>query len=380
MKKLYYIGIICLILFEIANVYFIMPMPGSQRMPSIDVAYFLYTWRWVFRAIFGVIAVAGFWQAYQSSKWLALPSFAVAVVAAYVFNFQMAADVIFYQPKNLQMKNAQTNQIKKDKIIIGVEINGEARAYPIQLIAYHHQVLDTVGGKPVMVTYCSVCRTGRIFEPAVGGKPEKFRLVGMDNFNAMFEDETTKSWWRQVNGEAITGELKGQILPELFSQQTSLEKWFALYPQSLVMQADEYFIEKYDSLGKYEVGKGKSKLTKTDSLSWKEKSWVVGIKIGAHSKAFDWNRLLKERIINEEVGNQPIVLILAADNKSFFAFEKPNKEMNFSLDNDTLKFDNQRFSLKGEDFDNAANKLKKIKAYQEFWHSWQTFNPDTKKY
>lgn len=380
MKNLFYIGLIGLVLFEIMNVYFIMPMPGSQRMPSIDVAYFLYTWRWTFRAILGLMAVIGFWKAYQSSKWLALLTLVATMAVAYVFNFVMAADVMFYQPKNLEMKGLQTNKIKKDKVVIGIEINGEARAYPIQLIAYHHQVLDTVGGKPIMVTYCSVCRTGRIFEPKVQGKPETFRLVGMDNFNAMFEDKTTKSWWRQANGEAITGTLKGQTLPELLSQQTSLEKWLVLYPNSLIMQADKYFVEKYDSLGKYEVGKSKSKLTKTDSLSWNEKSWVVGIKIDKKSKAFDWNRLVKERIINEEIGYQPIVLVLAKDNKSFFAFERPSKEIKFLIDGDTLKIDSQRFNLKGESFDSGETKLKKIKAYQEFWHSWQTFNPDTERY
>ena len=42
-----------------------------------------------------------------------------------------------------------------------------------------------------MVTYCTVCRTGRVFSPIVEGQPETFRLVGMDHFNAMFEDEGT---------------------------------------------------------------------------------------------------------------------------------------------------------------------------------------------
>jgi hypothetical protein len=49
MKKLFYLGLLGLACFEVANVYFIMPMPGSQRMRSIDTAYFLYTWRWAFR-------------------------------------------------------------------------------------------------------------------------------------------------------------------------------------------------------------------------------------------------------------------------------------------------------------------------------------------
>ena len=67
MRKLFYIGIAGLILFEISNVYFIMPMPGSQRMNSIDAAYFFHTWRWVFRAVFGIMALLGGTQLLKKS-------------------------------------------------------------------------------------------------------------------------------------------------------------------------------------------------------------------------------------------------------------------------------------------------------------------------
>ena len=70
-----------------------------------------------------------------------------------------------------------------------------------------------------MITYCTVCRTGRVYSPIVNGKLEKFRLVGMDHFNAMFEDETTKSWWQQATGIAIAGPLKGSRLEEIPSHQ-----------------------------------------------------------------------------------------------------------------------------------------------------------------
>ena len=58
MKKVFYLGLIGLFLFEIANVYFIMPMPGSQEVNSLDVAYFLYTWRWFFRVLFILMILA----------------------------------------------------------------------------------------------------------------------------------------------------------------------------------------------------------------------------------------------------------------------------------------------------------------------------------
>jgi hypothetical protein len=379
MKKLFWVGIIGLLIFELLNVYFIMPMPGSQEMNSIDVAYFLHKWRWVFRILFGIMIVAGLFKATWKRKWLLLIPIAIVATAIFMANFKMAADHMFYQPDKLLLVNAGNNKVDSQRLVIGIVNNGEAKAYPIRFLGYHHQVQDTIGGKPVIVTYCTVCRTGRVFEPVVNGRPEQFRLVGMDHFNAMFEDKTTKSWWRQVNGEAITGKLKGQKLPELFSTQTSLAKWLQLNPASLIMQEDPGYIGSYDTTLKYESGKSKSHLTGTDSLSWQDKSWVIGVRIGDQRKAYDWNQLRRERIIHDKIENTPLFLVLASDNKSFFAFERPDAVAQFSLVNDTILYNNRCLAINGKGIDTSLL-LKPIQAYQEFWHSWRTFNPGTKKY
>lgn len=380
MKKLFWLGLIGLLVFEILNVYFIMPMPGSQEMNSIDVAYFLNRWRWVFRVLFGLMIIIALFRArwHRRRKWLLILPLAILVGVVYMANFNMAADHMFYQPNKLLMASAAQNEVDSQRLVIGVVNNGEAKAYPVRFLGYHHQVQDTVGGKPVIVTYCTVCRTGRVFEPLVNGKPEKFRLVGMDHFNAMFEDETTKSWWRQVNGEAITGKLKGQHLPEFFSTQTSLAKWLELNPGSLIMQADSAFIESYDTTGNYESGKSKSHLTGTDSLSWKDKSWVIGVKAGKERKAYDWNQLKKERIIHDRIESTPLLIALAGDDKSFFAFERPGESTSFILKNDTLFSGGRHYRIDGKGIDTSFS-LKPLAAYQEFWHSWKTFNPGTKK-
>ena len=380
MKKLFYIGIIGAILFEIANVYFIMPIPGSQRINSIDFAYFLSTWKWLFRGFFLITILAGSLFAFNDKRWLILLNIALLIVLVgvyYMTNFEMAADTMFYQPSDLTLKNATQNEVEKERLVIGAVINGQARAYPIQYLGYHHQVKDTLGGKPIIVTYCTVCRTGRVFEPIVNGKIENFRLVGMDHFNAMFEDATTKSWWRQANGEAIAGKLKGQMLPEIDITQATLQKWLDLHPNSLIMQPDFKFKEEYDSLSNYETGKRNGKLTRRDSLSWKEKSWIVGIELKGQSKAFDWNRLEKERIINDVVANQAIVLVLCDDKKSFFAFERPNNSAIFSIKNDTLYQKQIAYNLSGQAIKNTGLGLKQLNAYQECWHSWQSFHPKT---
>ncbi|HXI98346.1 MAG TPA: DUF3179 domain-containing (seleno)protein, partial [Gemmatimonadaceae bacterium] len=212
MKRLFYAGITLLVLFEIANVYFIMPMPGSQRMASIDLAYRLYSWRWLFRAIFVVMIVAGAasaWRAPGRQKFAAPVALMLAAIIVYVLNFQMSADHMFVAPASVTMLPADRNKVDTARLVVGIDVDGHARAFPIQFIGYHHQVRDTVAGKPVMVSYCTVCRTGRVFSPIVDGRSETFRLVGMDHFNAMFEDARTHSWWRQANGEAIAGPSKG---------------------------------------------------------------------------------------------------------------------------------------------------------------------------
>ncbi len=357
-----------------------MPMPGSQRMNSIDIAYFLYSYRWFFRIVFGLLILIGSVSAFKyKHKWIPALVLLITIGIACLFNFKMNAESMFAQPKALTFKSQNENALNDSTVVIGVEHNGEAKAYPMRFLTYHHQVQDVIGGKPVIVTYCSVCRTGRVFEPMVKGKHETFRLVGMDHFNAMFEDATTKSWWRQVTGEAITGSLKGEALPEVESTQLTIGTWFQLYPDAVVMQLDEASKSSYDTLGRFEVGKSKGDLTRTDSLSWKDKSWVVGIQIGNASKAYDWNLLKQNQIINDKVGDHPIVIALSKDGQSFVAFERPSDFESFTVRNDSLFTTNKVFNFAGRSV-NSTESLKKVSAYQEFWHSWRTFHPDTQKH
>ena len=380
MKKIFYLGAVMLVLFELADVYFIMPLPFSQRARSIDIAYFLYSWRWGFRAIAGVCILAGLPAAFRMAGWqrvFSLVSLTVTAGVAYVANFAMAADHMFLQAAALRMQPIGRNAVEPERLVVGVAINGDARAYPVQFIGYHHQVRDVVGGTPVLVTFCTVCRTGRVFSPSVSGRVETFRLVGMDHFNAMFEDKSTGSWWRQATGEAVAGPRKGQTLAELPSLQVALSQWLSLHPSSLIMQADSGLRDKYSSSFDYETGASRKALTGTDTGSWHDKAWVVGVSVNGESKAYDWNRLRRERAINDELGGKPIVVALASDAASFFAFERPDSSTRFVLRADSLVTLKGTYAFNGR---GTSGTLKPVFASQEFWHSWRTFHPDTKMY
>ncbi|HTE08984.1 MAG TPA: DUF3179 domain-containing (seleno)protein, partial [Flavitalea sp.] len=202
MKRVFLItGFFFLFLIEIGKVYLIMPFPGSQKQNTIDLAYWLdqnIVWlRWVCIALLAYPVISVFGSSWTWKKLLTGTVVILYCVIFYYTNFRFLADKMFLQPRTKELYSGDRNKVDSNKLVIAVTLNGEARAYPIEIIGYHHQVVDTVGQVPVMVTYCTVCRTGRVYSPAVDGKMEKFRLVGMDHFNAMFEDATTNSWWRQ---------------------------------------------------------------------------------------------------------------------------------------------------------------------------------------
>jgi hypothetical protein len=380
MKKVFYAGHLLLVLFELANVWFIMPLPYSQRVRSIDIAYALHAYRWLFRGVFAAMILAGAPASFGVETWRkAFPVVALAVagLVTYGTNFIMAADAIFVAPTSLDMQPAEKNKVDPARLVVGVEVDGQARAYPVQFIGYHHQVRDTVNGKPIMVSFCTVCRTGRVFKPTVGGQTADFRLVGMDHFNAMFEDKATGSWWRQANGEAIAGPLKGSTLDEIESQQVSLARWLAMHPASLIMQPDPALAGKYSSSFDYETGKSRSSLTGTDSISWNDKAWIVGLTRNGESVAYDWNRLKRDRVINDVVGGTPVVIALASDTASFVAYARPDTASRFTVRNDSLVGGNQVYDFGGH---SAKGRLTQLKASQEFWHSWRTFQPNTRKH
>ena len=381
-RTLFYLGVIGLALFELAKVYFIMPMPGSQRIKSLDAAYALHTWRWAFRIVALVAIGAGLRAAFTVPTWWRAVPVVVLLGAAGIgvaANYVLMAERMFKQPEQLVLAPRGANTVDEDSVVVGVARDGEAKAWPMRFLVYHHQVQDTIAGKPILVTYCNVCRTGRVFEPIVGGQHETFRLVGMDTFNAMFEDTRTGSWWRQATGTAVTGPRKGTRLKEVTSAQLTLRQFLALHPNALVMQPDPAFASEYDSEGRFERGESRGDLTRTDRGSWNDKSWVIGIERGTASKAFDWNELKARRVINDQVGGTPIVLALSDDGQGFVAFERPADVPAFAVAGNVLTANGRSYDFSGRDVAGAAPALTAIAASQEFWHSWLAFHPATQK-
>jgi Protein of unknown function (DUF3179) len=373
----YLLGVLILLVPEVLRVYYIMPFPGSQEdmasdLRQVNIAYWLHNNIWWLRLVGIALLLGPLWHYVKHGRgWKRVGALLPAVLCALVFfafNFKFMADKMFLPLEQKALLPASENKGAENALAIVVARGGDAHAYPIELIGYHHQVLDTVGGAPVLVTYCTVCRTGRAWKPLVNGELETFRLVGMDHFNAMFEDSRTKSWWRQVTGDCIAGPLKGAQLEEVPSEQLVLSAFAERYPSGSVLQPDPRFAAEYAELKDYDEGAMVSSLEGRDTASWQPKSWVVGVVHNGMARAYDWAWLGSTSVAQDTLGGAHVEVRLDRTSGEFGAYV---------LDIDTVVSEN----LKSGEITQVVRWTDSIiPAYQEFWHSWRTFHPNTTRY
>ncbi|HET7002793.1 MAG TPA: DUF3179 domain-containing (seleno)protein, partial [Puia sp.] len=181
---------------------------------------------------------------------------------------------------------------------------------------------------------------------------------------------------------------KGSRLEEIPSHQATLASWMRLHPNSTILQPDSNFKEDYHDLADFDKGTIKGHLEKRDSASWKKKSWVIGVKTNDYEKVYDWNDLLKNDIIEETIGRQPVLLVLENDTSSFHAFSRllQGQTLSFSLDRILSQLTDTNthsvWNLNGYCISGPYKdtQLETLAAYQEFWHSWKQFHPNTTQY
>ena len=120
--------------------------------------------------------------------------------------------------------------------VIGLEIDGDARAYPLRILTWHEIVNDTVGGRPVIVTYCPLCNAALVFDRTLDGVAVEFGTTGkLRNSDLIMYDRAGETWWQQFTGEAIAGEKLGQTLTLLPSRLESWGEFKARHPEGRVL-------------------------------------------------------------------------------------------------------------------------------------------------
>jgi len=126
-----------------------------------------------------------------------------------------------------------------DVPVVGVEVGGEARAYPLAVLAYHELANDTLGGVPILVSYCPLCGTALVFDRRIEGEPHRFGVSGLlYKSDLLMFDRESESLWSQIRADAVTGPLEGRRLALLRSRIEPWSAWRARHPQTTVLSRD----------------------------------------------------------------------------------------------------------------------------------------------
>ena len=110
--------------------------------------------------------------------------------------------------------------------VIGVIINGKARAYPLRILTWHEIVNDVLAGVPITVTYCLLCNSAIVFDRRIDGVVLDFGATGkLRNSDMVMYDRQTESWWQQFLGEGIVGAMTGKKLKTIPARLELFKKY-----------------------------------------------------------------------------------------------------------------------------------------------------------
>jgi len=308
-------------------------------------------------------------------------------------------------PKYVSIADADL-WLKPVEPVVSVEVDGQGRAYPIQVLMWHEIVNDTLNGQPLSVTFCPLCNTAIAFKRAVDDQILDFGTTGRLQFsNLIMYDRQTESWWQQATGEAIVGELLGTQLEFHPAIIVSWESFKSEYPNGDVLSKDTGYGRNYGRnpyVGYDDINNvpflylGAPTPNELPAIAR-----VLTIDLNGEAVAYPYDILKEVHIINDTVGGEEIVVFWQAgvasalntsevaagrDVGSGAAFSRSvgDQILTFTFDNNDLKDKetNSTWNIFGEaiDGDLKGTELSPVISINHFWFSWAAFKPETKIY
>ena len=298
---------------------------------------------------------------------------------------------------------AEANEwLEENEPVIALEIEGEARAYPLQILTWHEIVNDTVNGVPVSATFCPLCNSAIVFDRRLEGVVYDFGVSGnLRNSDLIMWDRQTQSWWQQLTGEAIVGKLTGSQLDILPASIVAWQDFRQTYPEGQVLSRDTGHRRSYGSnpyVGYDEVGQSPFLFfgKEDDRLAATER--VAAVTVGDSAAAFPFPFLETEGVVNHQVDGQDLVVFFkpgtrsALDQRSIADSREVGSTGIFLRDLDGQSL---TFAPSGDQFADletgtswnifgqgvagplAGQQLTPLPHANHFWFAWAAFRPDT---
>ena len=269
--------------------------------------------------------------------------------------------------------------------VIGIEVEGDARAYPLPVLSAREIVNDVVGGRPVAVTYCPLCLTGLVFDRTLDGQVVEFGVSGQLLMNVLvMYDRETGSLWSQILREGLTGPNKGRTLAVVDSLQTTWATWRRLHPDTLILDIDprgDSYASYYRSADAGVLGD----FVEDERLA--TKAVVVGIVVGRTPRAYPLPEAGDGGVVNDVIERTPVAVVFGSDGVTGVVYDRrvAGRLLTFdplASDPDTIVDRETRTvwaALTGRALTGplAGATLQRLTATNSFWFGWRDFYPHT---
>ncbi|MBM4457938.1 MAG: DUF3179 domain-containing protein [Chloroflexi bacterium] len=302
---------------------------------------------------------------------------------------------------------AAANEWLKDlEPVVLVQVGNDTRAYPLQILTWHEIVNDTVGGLPLMVTFCPLCNTAIAFERTLDGRVLDFGTTGRLRFsNLIMYDRQTETWWQQAVGDAIAGELAGRQLQLYLATIISWAEFRDAHPTGQVLSRETGSRRDYGRnpyAGYDDINRSPFLYQGPDTPgTLPPMARVLTVDLNGEAAAYPYAVLESVGAVNDVVGGRPVVVFWSAGVAS-------------ALDAGTLaqgrdvgaaavyspELDGRRLTFRGEgerivDTETgsewnllgravagelAGRHLTPVVSVNHFWFSWAAFKPETRVY
>ncbi|NIR30567.1 MAG: DUF3179 domain-containing protein [Gammaproteobacteria bacterium] len=289
--------------------------------------------------------------------------------------------------------------------VIAVTLNGDARAYPLQILIYHEIVNDRIGGVPVSVTFCPLCNACIVFDRRVDQRVLDFGTTGkLRKSDLVMYDRQTESWWQQFSGRAIVGDLAGTELERIPASIVAFESFERAHPDGRVLSRDTGHRRPY----------GRNPYRGYDSIDDQPFLFmdpvdprlppmerVLNITVDDQHRLYPFSLFAEQPVINDEVGGVPVVVMSRRGTLSVLDDGNIRKSRTVPsatayerrLDGRVLTFERRDGSIVDRDtgsewdlFGNAVagplkgRRLTPTQSGLHFAFAWLAFNPDSEIY
>jgi hypothetical protein len=290
-----------------------------------------------------------------------------------------------------------------DEPVLAIDIDGDRRAYPVQIMTWHEIVNDVVGGEPVTVTYCPLCNSAVAYERTLDGETFDFGTSGLlYNSSLVMYDRQTETLWSHFTGAGVVGELTGVELTKIPLSTVAWSDFRDAYPDGIVLSRNTGFSRDYGR----NPYPGYDDVDSTPFLfdgevdgRYTAMTRMVGVEQDGDAVAVPLERLREERAVATSVGTTDITVFWTPGTASaldtaelaagfdvgatgVFVPEADGRSLTFTPAGDDAFVDDQTGSTwnvfgTATDGPLADTALTALPHVDTFWFAWAAFQPDT---